>query len=84
MADHFFGAAVAAVARKLLVQVWHLLSGNPPIALEAGKSLTLKLQRLVSALGKSLRAESGLTGSLNQCVLELQRRLLSSPPMASQ
>ena len=25
--------AVAAVARKLLVQVWHLLSGNPPTAL---------------------------------------------------
>ena len=74
--------AVAAVARKLLVQVWHLLSGNPPTALEADKSLTLKLQRLVGALGKSLRAECGLTGSLNQCVLELQRRLLTRPPMA--
>jgi len=76
--------AVAAVARKLLVQVWHLLSGNPPTALEADKSLTLKLQRLVSVLDKSLRAESGLTGSLKECVSELQRRLLSSSPMALQ
>ena len=31
--------AVAAVARKLVVQVWHLLSGNPPLALEANKTL---------------------------------------------
>jgi transposase len=76
--------AVVAVARKLLVQIWHLLSGNPPVALEADKSLTLKLQRLVGGLGKSLREEIGLSGSLNECVLELQRRLLSSPPTAPQ
>ena len=38
--------AVAAVARKLLVQVWHMLSGNPPTALETDKSFTLKLHKL--------------------------------------
>jgi transposase len=70
--------AVVAIARKLLVQVWHLLSGNPPTSLEADKSLTLKLQRLLSVLDKDLRAASGLTGPINQCVLELKQRLLSN------
>lgn len=68
--------AVAAVARKLLVQVWHLLMGNPPTALEADKSLALKLQRLLVELGKGLRAQMGLPDSLSACVLELQRRML--------
>jgi len=67
--------AVAAVARKLAVQVWHLLSGNPPAALEPGKSLGLKLQKLAVILGKTLRAQIGLPGSLGECVLELQRRM---------
>jgi transposase len=69
--------AVAAVARKLLVQVWHLLSGNPPTALEADKSLALKLHKLTVTLGKSLRTTLGLPPSLKQCVTELQRRMLS-------
>ena len=45
--------AVAAVARKLLVQVWHMLSGNPPTALETDKSFTLKLHKLAVILGAS-------------------------------
>jgi transposase len=76
--------AVAAVARKLLVQVWHLLAGNPPTALEANKSLALKFRKLVVVLGKSLRAEIGLPAKINECVLELQRRMLSISPVATQ
>jgi transposase len=68
--------AVAAVARKLVVQVWHLLSGNPPVALEASKSLSLKLQKLAVTLGKSLRAKLGLPADLKHCILELQKRIL--------
>jgi transposase len=71
--------AVAAVARKLLVQVWHLLSGNPPTALEADKSLAIKLQKLIVVLGKKLRAEIGLPAKISDCVLELQRRMLATP-----
>ena len=52
--------AVAAVARKLLVQVWHMLSGNPPTALETDKSFTLKLHKLAVVLGASLRRDSNL------------------------
>lgn len=68
--------AVAAVARKLLVQVWHLLSGNPPVAMEANKSLALKLQKLAVTLGASLRAQMGLPSNLKECVHELQKRTL--------
>jgi transposase len=67
--------AVAAVARKLVVQVWHLLSGNPPVMLEPNKSLSTKLQKLVVILGKNLRAQIGLPGSLGECVQELHRRI---------
>jgi len=76
--------AVAAVARKLLVQVWHLLSGNPPTGLEPDKSLRLKLQRLLVFLGKGLRAEMGLPESLAESILELHRRTLASPERAPQ
>lgn len=69
--------AVAAVARKLVVQVWHLLSGNPPVTLESNKSLALKLQKLAVALGASLRVQLGLPSNLKQCILELQQRILS-------
>lgn len=68
--------AVAAVARKLVVQVWHLLSGNPPLALEANKSLRLKLQKLAVVLGKNLRAKLGMPTDLKHCILELQKRTL--------
>lgn len=72
--------AVCAVARKLVVQVWHLLSGNPPIALEANKSLTLKLQKLAVSLGKSLRVELGLSSHLKECVEQLQKKILCPCP----
>lgn len=74
--------AVAAVARKLVVQVWHLLSGNPPTALDADKSLTIKLQKLTVLLGKSLRAQLELPSSLAECIQELRRRILASPQAA--
>lgn len=76
--------AVVAVARKLVVQVWHLLSGNAPMMLEPNKSVDLKLQKLMVILGKSLRAEMGLPESLVECILELQRRMLSPTAMVAQ
>jgi len=71
--------AVAAVARKLVVQVWHLLTGNPPTALEADKSLSIKFQKVIVVLGEGLRAEIGLPGNIKDCVLELHRRMLLTP-----
>ena len=71
--------AVAAVARKLLIQVWHMLSGNPPTALETHKSFTLKLHKLAVSLGTSLRGKLQLGDTLLQCVKELRRRTLQAP-----
>jgi transposase len=67
--------AVAAIARKLVVQVWHLLNGNPPTALEKDKSFTQKLMKLAVVLGKELRPKLGLSGTLADCVQILLARV---------
>lgn len=67
--------AVAAVARKLLVQVWYLLAGHPPEALETDKSLTIKLNKLAVTLGKELRAKLMLPASLPDCVSHLRKQI---------
>jgi transposase len=72
--------AVAAIARKMIVQVWHLLCGHTPIAVEAGKSLAIKLQKLLVALGKEARHKLGLSGTLSQAVAQLQQTMLAPPP----
>lgn len=74
--------AVAAVARKLLVQVWHMLSGNPPIALETQKSFTLKLHKLAVSLGSSLRRELRLGDTLQDCIRTLRSRTLQAAKTA--
>jgi transposase len=71
--------AVAAVARKLAVQVWHLLSGNPPQALEDDKSLATKLGKLAVTLGRALRKDLGFPPSLAATVELLRRRIASIP-----
>jgi len=66
--------AVAAVSSKLVVQVWHLLQGNPPLAVEAEKSFRLKLRKLAVVLGSALRSEVGLAGSLADSLEGLLQR----------
>ena len=72
--------AVAAVARKMLVQVWHLLQGHPTADSESGKSFTAKLQKLAVVLGTSLRTKLSLGKSVTQCVSELRQRSLRPAP----
>jgi len=72
--------AVTAVARKLLVQVWHLLSGNPPEALEPGKSLSIKLKKLVVMLGKDLRTLLSLPSNVDVCVEHLHTLITAQCP----
>jgi transposase len=67
--------AVVAVARKLLVQVWHLLVGNPPTALESDKSLSAKLVKVALALGTKLRIQLGWGKTLAQCAQTLRERI---------
>jgi len=66
--------AVAAVARKLLVQVWHMLQGNPANALDTDKSFRLKLQKLAVILGATVRRKTGLGHSLPDSINALLQR----------
>lgn len=76
--------AVAAIARKLLVQVWHLLHGNPALALESDTSFRIKLQKLAVALGTTLRTGIGLGKTLEDSIKTLLLRCQSHPePSAS-
>lgn len=72
--------AVAAIARKMLVQVWHLLNGHPRPESECVKSFTAKLQKLAVVLGTTLRTELNLGKSVAQCVCLLRQRCLVPVP----
>ena len=67
------------MARKLVTQVWHLLWGNPPTALESDPSLVTKFKKLAVMLGKDLRAKLGLPTNLQTCVVELLKRVRTQP-----
>ena len=51
--------AVAAVARKLTVAIWHLLKGHFTPLLELSKQLETKLLHLATVLGKANLIEAG-------------------------
>jgi transposase len=72
--------AVAAVARKLVVQVWHLLHGNPPSALEKDQSFTVKIKKLAVSIGKALRIELGLGATLHAGIETLRHRVRETTP----
>lgn len=55
--DH--NQAVAAVARKLVVSIWHLLMGHFSPLVETDKHLTQKLLKLATVLGRDLLKELG-------------------------
>lgn len=71
--------AVAAIARKMLVQVWHVLQGHTATTIESEKSYTIKLTKLAVALGSSLRKQLNLGESLQQCVTLFTSR--AAPPI---
>lgn len=74
--------AVTAIARKLAVQIWHVLTGNPSTLLEGAAGVRQKLSRLLVKIGSKGRAEQKMPGSLNECV-ELLLKRITSPPCAS-
>ncbi len=77
--------AVAAIARKLLVQVWHLLHGNPTLAVESDTSFRIKLQKLAVALGTTLRTGIRLGKTLEDSIKTLLSPCQSHPePSVSQ
>lgn len=65
--------AVAAVARKLAMQVWHLLMGNQPQLLEATASRLTKFTKLLTVIGKEQRSELNLPITLKDCIAHLDQ-----------
>lgn len=75
--------AVVAVARKMVVQVWHQLMGHAPTAAESEKSLGEKLRKLTVGLGKKLRSELALPGTLGECLAHFLEKLQPLPAGAA-
>lgn len=75
--------AVVAVARKLSAQVWHLLMGNKPEALESSKSRNLKYTKMLTILGKKRRHEIGMTTTVKVIVENLNTKLELLKPACS-
>ena len=75
--------AVAAVARKQVTHVWHLLMGNPPAEVESDKSLTVKLGKLAHALGRDARRNLALPSAVGRCVDHFRSLICGHPPRAA-
>lgn len=67
--------AVAAVARRLAEQIWHLLRGGCVTKEEQKRSLTLKLARIVRRLSAEVRALLDLPKKTEDCVAALMERI---------
>jgi len=72
--------SLVAVARKMVVQVWHQLMGNAPTAAESEKSFGEKLRKLIVLLGKTIRTQLGLPGSLTACLAHFLENLHPPAP----
>jgi transposase len=60
--------AVAAVARKMTIQLWHLLKGHGSTFEEQVDSLKLKLTKILRKLGKEFRQQLELPANTAHCV----------------
>lgn len=67
--------AVAAIARKLAVQLWHLLKGHGVKREEQQKSLELKLTKISRELGKLARTKLQLPEKVIECVRHLMEKI---------
>jgi transposase len=86
--------AVCALARKMVVQLWHILSGHPAPGAEPEASFVLKLRKVARAVGKEGMARLGYKSGAEYaaaicasvrpgaCAPESQARL--SPPTHSE
>ena len=69
-------AMAAAIARKMLVQVWDTPMGSDPKDIRDGKSFDRKLTKPIVLLGKTLRTELGLAGTAKDCITNFKNQLL--------
>lgn len=67
--------AVAAIARRMVIQLWHLLRGRGVTREDQQKSLMTKLRHITTTIGKEQRTQVGLPSSVAECVAELMKRI---------
>jgi transposase len=67
--------AVAAIARRMAIQLWHLLRGRGVNREDQQKSLATKLRHITTTIGKKHRTQVGLPSNVIQCVAELMKRI---------
>ena len=68
--------AVAAIARKLAGQAWHVLMGHPvQCAKDHLKTLRLKLAKALTVLGKQHRALLSMPATIEDCINLLLERI---------
>ncbi len=67
--------AVVAIARRLTVQLWHLLKGHAITMPEQAKPLKTKLGTLCSGMGKALRSELALPSTIADTVDHLLEKI---------
>jgi len=67
--------SVAAIARKMAVQLWHLLKGHGVTREEQRRPLEAKLTRLCWTLGKTGRKALNLPVSTSHCVAHLMEQI---------
>lgn len=60
--------AVSAIARKMVMQVWHLLMGHKSDWLEPTKSRNTKYTKLMGTLGKEKRTQLSLPNKVDDCL----------------
>lgn len=70
--------AVAAIARKLATQLWHLLKGHGITRPEQLKPMATKLTKICQVLGKTGRAALGLPERTTECIAHLMQ-LIEQP-----
>ena len=69
--------AVAAVARKLTIAIWHLLKGHFTPLLDLDKHLETKLMKIATLLGKEALKESGFQNR-NEFIQHYFKKMASS------
>lgn len=71
--------AVFAVARKLLIQAWHSMKGNPQENnKETAKSLTTKISKIYIEIGKEERQRQNIEGSIKDLSQRLAEQVAAS------
>lgn len=67
--------AVAAIARRMVIQMWHLLRGRGVTREDQRPTLFKKLRDITVTIGKEVRTAAGLPAKVIECINELQKRI---------